>query len=145
MISGVGIDIVQVASIAESIREYGKEYLERMFTQAEIAYCDSVPSSAQRYAARIAAKEAAMKALATGWDSGVEWLDFEIVNRASGEPTLRVHGRAAEILQEKGVCRMWISLSHRPEYAIAQVVLEQSWIRSMRDRLRRLYRNVAVA
>jgi holo-[acyl-carrier protein] synthase len=125
VISGVGVDIVEVAAIAKSIEHYGKEYLERVFTQTEIAYCDPVPSSAQRYAARMAAKEAAMKALATGWDSGVEWLDFEVVNETSGEPKLRAHGRAAELLQQKGVRKMWVSLSHRPDYAIAQVVFEQ--------------------
>lgn len=125
MISGVGIDIVQVASIAESIQHYGKEYLERVFTQTEIAYCDSVPSSMQRYAARVAAKEAAMKALATGWNSGVEWLEFEVINEKSGEPKLRAHGRAAELLQQKGISKMWVSLSHRPDYAIAQVIFEQ--------------------
>lgn len=125
MISGVGVDIVQVAAIAESIEHYGKEYLERVFTQGEIAYCDSVPSSMQRYAARVAAKEAAMKALATGWDSGVEWLDFEVINETSGEPKLHAHGRAAELLQKRGINRMWVSLSHRPDYAIAQVIFEQ--------------------
>lgn len=125
MISGVGVDIVQVAAIAESIEHYGKEYLERVFTQGEIAYCDSVPSAMQRYAARVAAKEAAMKALATGWDSGVEWLDFEVINETSGEPKLHAHGRAAELLQKRGINRMWVSLSHRPDYAIAQVIFEQ--------------------
>src|SRR5439155_24360117 len=103
MISEVGIENVQDASIAESIQQYGKEYLERVFTRNEIAYCDSVPSSMQRYAARVAAKEAAMKALATGWNSGVEWVDFEIINETSGEPRLRAHGRAAQILQRRGV------------------------------------------
>jgi holo-[acyl-carrier protein] synthase len=125
MISGVGVDIVQVAAIAESIEHYGKQYLERVFTQGEIAYCDSVPASMQRYAARVAAKEAAMKALATGWDSGVEWLDFEVINETSGEPKLHAHGRAAELLQKRGINRMWVSLSHRPDYAIAQVIFEQ--------------------
>ena len=72
MISGTGIDIVQVASIAESIDNYGEEYLARVFTPKEIAYCGAVPSSVQRYAGRVAVKEAAMKALATGWDSGIE-------------------------------------------------------------------------
>ena len=125
MISGVGVDIVQVAAIAESIEHYGKDYLERVFTQGEIAYCGSVSSSMQRYAARVAAKEAAMKALATGWDSGVEWVDFEVKNEKSGEPKLCAHGRAAELLQRRGINRMWVSLSHRPDYAIAQVIFEQ--------------------
>lgn len=141
MISGIGIDLVHVASVAESIQHYGEQYLERVFTRAEIAYCGSVPSSMQRYAGRVAAKEAAMKALATGWDSGVEWLDFEVTNELSGKPRLRVHGVAAEMLRKKGISRMWVSLAHRPEYAIAQVIFEQSWMRAFLGRLRGFYRN----
>src|SRR6266540_2385608 len=120
MISGIGVDIVDVAAIASSINEYGNRYLEKMFTSQEIQYCSAIPISAQRYAARIAAKEAAMKALSTGWDGGVEWLDFEVVNEPSGQPTLLAHGIAAQLIKDRG-----ISNSHIPNYAIAQVVLER--------------------
>lgn len=125
MIVGIGIDIVEVANIASSINEYGSRYLERVFTPSEIEYCSAVPISAQRYAARFAAKEAAMKALTTGWDGGVEWLDFEVVNDHSGQPTLLVHGTAAQLIIELGISRIWISLAHVPDYAIAQVILEK--------------------
>jgi holo-[acyl-carrier protein] synthase len=125
MISGIGVDIVDVAAIASSINEYGNRYLEKMFTPQEIQYCSAVPTSAQRYAARIAAKEAAMKALSTGWDGGVEWLDFEVVNEPSGQPTLLAHGIAAQLIKDRGISKIWVSISHIPEYAIAQVVLER--------------------
>lgn len=124
MISGIGIDIVDVAKVANSIQEYGNRYLQKLFTLQEIEYCNAAPIKAQRYAARIAAKEAAMKALATGWDEGVDWLDFEVINELSGQPTLRVQGAAAQLLKDRGIAKIWVSLSHLPEYAIAQVVLE---------------------
>ena len=125
MISGIGVDIVDVAAIASSINEYGNRYLDKMFTPQEIKYCSAVPTSAQRYAAWIAAKEAAMKALSTGWDGGVEWLDFEVVNEPSGQPTLLAHGIAAQLIKDRGISKIWVSISHIPEYAIAQVVLER--------------------
>jgi holo-[acyl-carrier protein] synthase len=124
MICGIGIDIVEVARVKESIDEYGQRYLEKMFTPGEIRYCHDVPISTQRYAARLAAKEAAMKALGTGWD-GVDWKDFEVLNEDSGQPRLLVHGRAAELLKERSISRTWVSLSHDPTYTIAQVVFER--------------------
>src|SRR3954469_15818568 len=112
MISGIGIDIVEVATVEDSIRECGTSYLERVFTPQEIEYCGGVPISLQRYAARIAVKEAAMKALSTGWAEGVEWLDFEVVNESSGQPTLKVYGTAASLFKERGISKIWVSISH---------------------------------
>lgn len=124
MIAGVGVDIVDVAGIESSIREYGNSYLERVFTAREIAYCSDAAISGQRYAARVAAKEAAMKALSTGWESGIEWLDFEVLNEPSGQPTLLISGAAGELLKQRGITKVSVSLAHVPEYAIAQVILE---------------------
>lgn len=125
MVSGIGVDIVEVATVADSIRDYGIRYLERIFTPQEIEYCEAVPISLQRYAARLAAKEAAMKALSTGWAEDVEWLDFEVVNESSGQPILRVHGNAAQLIKDRGISKMWVSLSHISDYAIAVVIFEQ--------------------
>lgn len=124
MISGIGVDIVMVAAVASSIHQYGKSYLEKLFTAREIQYCGAVPISAQRYAARIAVKEAAMKALSTGWGNGVDWLDFEVLNETSGQPVLLVHGTASQLIEDRGVSKIWVSISHISEYAIAQVILE---------------------
>lgn len=126
MICGIGVDIVDVAALAECINESGAEYVKRVFTPVEIEYCDQVADSMESYAARFAAKEAAMKALATGWDQGVDWHDFEIVNEPSGQPTMLVHGKAEELLKERSVTSIWVSLSHVPGYAIAQVVIERN-------------------
>lgn len=126
MIAGIGVDIVNVAVIEDSISTYGDRYLERVFTTEEIEYCRSGANSSQRFAARVAAKEAAMKALGTGWESGVEWLSFEVKSEPSGRPILLLRGEAAEIAEQRGINHTWISLAHNPAYAIAEVVLEQN-------------------
>jgi holo-[acyl-carrier protein] synthase len=125
MIYGIGIDIVPVAEIAASIEEDGAGFLNRVFTPNEIQYCDDASIRYQRYAARFAAKEAAMKALSTGWDVGVEPQDFEVLNEQSGQPVLLVHGEAERLLENLGVTKKWVSLAHGPDYAIAHVIFEQ--------------------
>ena len=125
MIYGIGVDIVAVAEIVESIEQYGDKYLNRVFTSDEIRYCEESTIKYQRYAARWAAKEAAMKALSTGWDGGLQPQDFEVSNEQSGQPLLLVCGEAERLLQDLGIIGRWISLAHVPDYAIAQVIFEQ--------------------
>ena len=99
----------------------------RVFTDGERAYCDARgASSAQHYAARFAAKEAALKALGTGWSGGVGWRDVEVVNDASGRPELILRGTALELFRLSGATRTHLSLSHTAEHAVAQVLLERS-------------------
>jgi len=78
----------------------------------------------ERYAARFAAKEAGMKAIGTGWRRGVTWQDFEVSNLPTGSPTLRLHGRAAEVAAELGVKRISLSLTHTAANGMAFVILE---------------------
>lgn len=125
MIYGVGIDIVEVAAIDDSIKKYGDKFLNRVFTPKEIQYCREATIPNQRYAGRFAAKEAAMKALSTGWDAGIQPKNFEVVNEQSGQPILIVHGTAEQLLFELGITKKRISLTHVPDYAIAQVIFEQ--------------------
>lgn len=125
MICGIGVDIADVAKVGESIKQYGDRYLNKVFTPGEIEYCHNVPIATQRYAARFAAKEAAMKALSTGCTEEVSWKNFEVVNEPSGQPTLKANGRALQLLTELQVSRTWLSLTHNPEYAIAYVVFER--------------------
>ncbi len=124
MIVGIGVDIVAVAEVESSIETYGDRYLERVFTAGEIEYCRNAANAGQRYAAHVAAKEAAMKALGTGWDQGVEWLSFEVVNGPTGRPSLIMHGAAAELVTRNRISRSWISLAHGGGYAVAEVVYE---------------------
>jgi holo-[acyl-carrier protein] synthase len=124
MIVGSGIDIAEVPRIASSIRRFGDRFLQRVYTAGEIRYCQSKANSAERYAARFAAKEAAMKALGTGWSRGVRWRDIEVAREPGGRPTIVFHGKAAEFAERLGALHIALSLSHTSEQAIAQVILE---------------------
>ena len=98
--------------------------MQRVYTPGEINYCDSKANRAERYAARFAAKEAAMKALGTGWNHGVRWRDCEVMRLPGGRPTITFHGKAAQVAARLGVKNAALSLSHTAEQAIAQVILE---------------------
>lgn len=124
MIVGTGIDIAEVPRIAESILRFGERFLNRIYTEGEIRYCESKANRVERYAARFAAKEAAMKALGTGWNHGVRWRDIEVTRLPGGRPTIKFHGRAAEFADRLGAVHVALSLSHTSEQAIAQVILE---------------------
>ena len=124
MIVGTGIDIAEVPRIRQSIARFGDRFLQRIYTAGEIRYCDSKANRAERYAARFAAKEAAMKALGTGWNHGVRWRDCEVTRRPGGRPTISFHGVAAEFAARLGVKNAALSISHTAEQAIAQVILE---------------------
>lgn len=124
MILGTGIDLAEVARIREAVERYGRRFLERVFTPAEIAYVERKANRYERYAARFAAKEAGMKALGTGWRRGVRWQDFEVRNQASGRPALLLHGAAAEYARQLGVERIHLSLTHTETMAQAFVILE---------------------
>jgi holo-[acyl-carrier protein] synthase len=124
MIVGSGIDIAEVPRIRQAIGRFGDRFLQRVFTAGEIRYCDAKANREERYAARFAAKEAAMKSLGTGWSHGVRWRDCEVVRLPGGRPTMTFHGRAAEFAAKLGVNNTALSLSHTAEQAIAQVILE---------------------
>ena len=124
MIVGTGIDIAEVDRIAASIQRFGRRFLERVFTAGEIRYCESKANKAERYAGRFAAKEAAMKAIGTGWSGGVTWQDVEVTLVPGGRPTLTFHGKAAEFFQKLGAVRAHLSITHTKEQAMAQVILE---------------------
>jgi len=101
-------------------------FADRVFTAAERAYCDSRGAvAAQHYAARFAAKEAALKAFQTGWRGGITWQDVEVTAHDSGAPYLIFSGGVAELFTQSGATAAHLSLSHTSEYAIAQVVLER--------------------
>jgi len=124
MIVGTGIDIAEVPRIAESIERFGDRFLRRVFTEEEIRYCDSKANRVERYAARFAAKEAAMKALGTGWNRGVRWRDIEVFRQPGSRPTIKFHGVAAEFAAKLGTKNIALSISHTPELAIANLILE---------------------
>jgi holo-[acyl-carrier protein] synthase len=114
----VGIDLVEVARVAESIAAFGDRYVQRVFTDDEIAYARSAPDLApMRFAARFAAKEAAKKALGLA-DAGIGWRDLEVVRAPSGAVSLALHGAA----RFDGTVAL--SISHEGGYATAVVVAQ---------------------
>ena len=125
MIVGTGIDLAEVPRIAEAITRFGDRFLHRIFTEGEIRYCESKANRLERYAARFAAKEAAMKALGTGWNNGVRWREIEVKREPGHRPTIAFHGKAAEIAAKLGTVNVALSLSHTVDQAIAHVILER--------------------
>ena len=122
----IGVDIVEVQRIEQAVGRWGDRFLGRVFTQAEIEYS---AGRAQSLAARFAAKEAVSKALGTGWapqaahEAGwVDWIEIEVVRHASGEPSLRLYGKALARAQLLGVAGWRLSLSHTHEHAVAMVL-----------------------
>jgi holo-[acyl-carrier protein] synthase len=124
VIVGTGVDLCEVPRLRAAIERHGDRFLHRIYTSREVAYVESKANRFERYAARFAAKEAAMKALGTGWRRGIRWLDFEVTNLPSGRPTLTLHGRAAEIASAMGVRSISLSLTHTAENGMALVVFE---------------------
>jgi holo-[acyl-carrier protein] synthase len=124
MILGTGVDLAEVARIRAAVERYGRRFIERIYTPAEIAYVERKANKFERYAGRFAAKEAGMKAIGTGWRRGVRWQDFEVANQPSGRPVLRFHGEAAKIAAQLGVKSVQLSITHTAELGMAHVILE---------------------
>lgn len=120
----MGIDIIEVPRVEAAIARFGTRFVQRVFTDAEIRYCESKQNKFERFAGRFAAKEAALKAIGTGWKRGVAWRDVEVSREPSGKPTIAFSGKAAEFAKRLGVRRASLSISHTAEQAIAQVILE---------------------
>ena len=124
MIVGLGVDITEIDRIEAAIARRGRAFLERLFTAAEIAYCETHRHSAERFAGRFAAKEAAMKALGTGWARGVRWVDIEVVREPGGKPTLKLSGATCAIANGLGVKNIVLTITHTGNTALALVIFE---------------------
>ena len=121
-IIGLGIDATEISRIAKTIDRYGDRFVTRIFTPGEVAYCRRKRDAASSFAARFAAKEAAMKALGTGHSRGVLWKDVEVVRR-NGPPSLAFHGGARRRFTELGATGSLVTITHSQELAIVQVLL----------------------
>lgn len=115
---GLGVDIVEIPRMRK-ILERTPAFAERAFSADERAYCDAAADPAKHYAARFAAKEAALKALGTGFSDGIGVRDVEVRRTSKGRPSLALHGRAGEVAREMGVVDMPLSLSHTASEAVA--------------------------
>ena len=124
MIVGMGIDLEEVERVKGAIERQGERFLQRIYTDKERAYCEQFKDKYERYAGRFAVKEAAMKALGTGWSRGVRWVDVEVVRHRGGRPTLVLKGEAKKIADAMGVKNIAVSITHTAEQAFAQVIFE---------------------
>ena len=127
VVIGHGVDLCDTARIERMLEQHAERFRERVFTPGEQAYAEAGGRRrAERYAARFAAKEAAFKALGTGWRSGIAWTDAEVVHGPDGAPTLRVHGMLAQAARERGIDRWIVSLTHTDTLAMASVLAGRS-------------------
>lgn len=125
MILGTGIDLIALPRIKALLEKHEERFLARILTEAEQKALPAEASRRIAYAAgRWAAKEAAVKALGTGFSAGIGFHDIEVVTLAGGRPELRLHGRAREAADALGVRAAHVSLSHERDMACAMVILE---------------------
>jgi holo-[acyl-carrier protein] synthase len=124
VIVGLGVDMEEITRVGEAITRHGRHFLERVFTAAEIAYCERHRNSVERYAGRFAAKEATMKALGTGWSKGVRWIDIEVTRPPGSRPTIILHGAARERAERMGMRQISLSITHTGNLAFAEVIFE---------------------
>ena len=124
MIHGMGTDILETKRMAKLVAR-GRPYLETIFTEEEIDYCESKARPSEHYAARYAAKEAVLKALGTGWRDGLAFSDIEIRNDELGKPQVFLHGKVKEFCDRQQIRQTLVSLSHIKDIAIAVAILEK--------------------
>lgn len=121
-IVGIGTDITECLRIAQMIERYGETFLRRAYTMSEIQYCQSRKQATQHFASRWAAKEAVLKALGTGWRPGIAWHDLEIRPEPGGRPTVAFRGGARDVVEQAGISRVLVSISHCRTHAVAYAV-----------------------
>jgi holo-[acyl-carrier protein] synthase len=121
-IIGLGIDATDIPRIAAALERYGERFINRIFTEGEIAYCLRRRQPAIHFAGRFAAKEAAMKALGTGHSQNVLWRDIEVIRRG-GPPQLHFHGGAARRFTAMGAQSSLLTITHAESLALAQVLI----------------------
>lgn len=126
MIVGIGMDLVEVARMRRLLDRKGERALARLFTDGERSYAATHPEPARQLAARVAAKEAAFKAL-SGNDlaRSIGWREFEVVSQQGRAPQLLLHGRAQERATELGLSRVLLTMTHTDTTAAAFVVAER--------------------
>jgi len=121
MVRGIGIDIIEIARIRQSIERMGDLFTQKIYTAQELAYCFAKHNKFQHLAARFAAKEAVGKALSTGWTGEFRWKDVEVMNDPSGQPRITLSGKLRDMLSSS---QIYLSISHSDSHVVAMVVIE---------------------
>lgn len=124
MILGVGIDLVEVGRIRDSLERLGERFARRILCPAEYEYCFSHTEPSPHVAARFAAKEAVSKAFGTGIGTELGWLDIEVLRLASGSTQVHLHGAVAQLMEHRSAKSIHLNLTHTAQYASAVAILE---------------------
>ena len=122
MIIGLGTDIVEIVRIGEMIDRHGESFLNRIYTEEEIRYCQKRKHCNEAFAGRWAAKEAIMKVLGTGFVRGIGWQDIEVLAEKNGKPYVKMQGGAGEHARRIGIDEVLITISHCSTYATATAI-----------------------
>ncbi len=125
MIIGTGIDIVNIDRIERLMTRWGSVFLNRVFTETEIVWCQRKARPPECFATRFAAKEAFLKAIGWGLRNGIQWTDIEVRNNPLGKPFFSFHRKAKEVCETRGIQNIFLTLSHDRPYAVAHVLLEE--------------------
>ncbi|MGV7221886.1 MAG: holo-ACP synthase [Nitrospinales bacterium] len=125
MIYGVGVDIIEINRIKNSLTRFANHFEEKVFTPGEINYCRSKAEPSIHYAGRFAIKEAVMKSLGKGMGQNIGWKDIEVKNIESGQPVLQVYGKCKTLFDQLNLKKIHISISHDKSHAVGQAIAEQ--------------------
>jgi holo-[acyl-carrier protein] synthase len=118
-IIGVGTELTECLRVARMIDRHGESFLCRIYTPEEIRFCQSRKQATQHFTGRWAAKEAVLKALGSGWRRGISWRDVEIRNHSGGRPVVAIRGGLRDVVQQLGVTKLLVSISHCRTHATA--------------------------
>ncbi len=121
-IVGIGTDIVECLRVGRMIEQHGELFLNRIYTEREIRFCQSRMRATEHFAARWAAKEAILKAMGTPWRRGMEWTDLEIRQEPGAAPQVFLAGATKELAQSLGIGNILLSLAHCRAYATAYAI-----------------------
>ncbi|MBZ0199050.1 MAG: holo-ACP synthase, partial [Ignavibacteriaceae bacterium] len=121
MLLGLGIDIIEIERIKDSIERLGNRFLEKIYTQSEIKYCSDKANKYQHFAARFAAKEAVYKAIASSWQPNIGWQEIEIYNEPTGLPVVKLKGKLKDFLGDDKSLK--ISMSHSRDYVTCVAII----------------------
>lgn len=124
MIYGIGIDLVRIERMKDVVDRWGDNFLKKVFTENEIAYCYEKKDPALSLSVRFAAKEALIKAI--GGKAAIPLTDIEVINNENGKPVIKARGKLKKFLEDNNITNINLSLSHEKDYGIACVVLEVS-------------------
>lgn len=126
MVIGIGIDIIEIPRVERMLTKWGESFLQRVFLPDEVAYCQGKKNPAPHLAARIAVKEAVMKSFGEGWTEKIGWKDILVGRSLKGQPQVEMIGKGKRLLEEMGVEKILVSLSHADNYSVAVAVLSKN-------------------